>query len=304
MNFEQLPTFFIIGAAKAGTTTLYDTIKQYPEVYLPVQKEPSFFCDEEYYQKGLEWYQMVFFAGAEKFKDRGDATPRYLYWAERVVPRLKAIYGDSSPKFIAIFREPASLVYSYYWQNVREGREDFPFDEALQLEAERMEKHQAFLNYRGRIVYAYSRIALYATQLKPYMEAFPRDHFLFLVTEDLQDYQQLTKKIEHFLELKHKSNNQPVRSNVASLPRNRRLHQWLRQRSGFKDSLKKIMPTTFRYKLKLSAIKLNLKEFEVPPPDPDLVLQLKRHYLPEIKQLEKLIDRDLSNWYSDLENNE
>ena len=219
------------------------------------------------------------------------------------MPRLKALYGDTPPKFIAIFREPASLVYSYYWQNVREGREEYPFIDALKSESGRMEKHHAFLDYRGRIVYAYSRIAMYATQLKPYLEAFPRDHFLFLVTEDLQDFQQLTKKIEHFLELERKSNNKPLKSNVASLPRNRRLHQWLRQRSRFKDSLKKIMPTTFRYKLKSSAIKLNLKEFEVPPLDPDLVLQLKRHYLPEIKQLEKLIDRDLSSWYSDLENN-
>jgi hypothetical protein len=297
MNFQHLPTFYIIGAPKAGTTTLYDTLVQYPQVYFPVQKEPSFFCDEEYYQKGIAWYQDTFYPQSQKYKERGDATPRYLYWGERVAPRIASLYGNTPPRFIAIFREPSKLVYSYYWQNVREGREEMDFRSALQAEPQRLQKHQSFLADRGRIVYAYSRIASYASQLKPFLDRFPRDRFLFLLTDDLKDFQQVTGKLEGFLELTHQNWDQPVRSNVASIPRSRRMHQWLIQRSRVKEILKNFVPYSIRYKIKMSAIHSNLREIEVPQLEEDLALKLKQHYLPEVRQLEEIIDRDLSSWY-------
>src|SRR6476659_4636931 len=63
-KLENAPNFFIIGAAKAGTTTLYDLLDQHPQVYLPFDKEPAFFCDDDYFRNGIDWYLQTFFAGA------------------------------------------------------------------------------------------------------------------------------------------------------------------------------------------------------------------------------------------------
>lgn len=300
----MLPNFFIIGAAKAGTTTLYDTLKQYRQVYFPVQKEPSFFCDEEYYAKGVNWYQNTFYANSESYEARGDATPRYLYWGDRVVPRISSLYGNVLPKIIIIFRDPVKLVYSYYWQNVREGRESLSFREALEAEPDRLVEHKSYLDHRGRFTYWYSRIGMYATQLKPYLKVFPREKFLFLLNDDLKHFTALTEKMEHFLDLEHKVWSKPVMSNIASLPRSKRIHRWLVKPSKFKNFFKNFLSYSFRHRVKMTGINLNLKRVTLPPLDSDLAIYLKAHYLPEVQELEKMIDRDLSAWYSECETGE
>jgi hypothetical protein len=303
-DLESLPTFFIIGAAKAGTTTLYDVLKQYRGVYFPAQKEPSFFCDEEYYAKGVDWYISTFYSKSKSYPARGEATPRYLYWGERVVPRLSSLYADYLPKIIVIFRDPVKLVYSYYWQNVREGREPLSFRDALDVESDRLGEYQTFLNRRGRFTYLYSKIGMYASQLQPYLEVFPLEKILFLLTDDLGDFSALTEKLERFLELEHKEWPKPVTSNIASLPRSKRIHQWLVRPSKFKDGVKNFLPYSVRHRIKKTAININLKRITPPPPDPDLVDMLKGHYQQEVLKLETIINRDLSAWYSDSETDE
>lgn len=53
---------------------------------------------------------------------RAEATPHYLYWSEKVAPRIKEAYGDNPVKLIASFRDPVARAYSWYWNMVREGR--------------------------------------------------------------------------------------------------------------------------------------------------------------------------------------
>lgn len=292
------PNLFIIGAAKAGTTTLYDTLIQYSDVYFPAIKEPAFFCDDEYYNKGVDWYSNTFYANTEKYAVRGDATSRYLFWGEKVVPRLQVLYGSELPRIIVIFRDPVSLVYSFYWQKVREGDEDLSFRAALDAEEERYSRMQPFLRQRGILLHLYSRIAAYASQLEPYLQIFPREKILFLFTEDFQDFSAMVEKLEQFLSLEHKTWNQPVRSNRSSLPRNQTLQQWVRQPSKIKETFKTIIPYSMRYRIKKMAMNVNLREIDLPPIEADLETYLRTHYEPEIKKLETIVQRDLSAWYT------
>lgn len=296
---DRLPNFLIIGAAKAGTTTLYDVLRQHPQVYLPFVKEPAFFCDDEYYANGVDWYCRTFYAGADGSPARGDATPTYLYWGAKVVPRLERVYGERLPRIIAIFRDPVDLVYSFYWNSVREGRETLSLREALDVEQERLTRHEAFLEKRGRIVYSYSRIGLYATHLQPYLARFPESRRLFLRLEDLKDFDALVRRLEAFLELDHAEGLKPAESNPAALPRSRAVHRWLRERSRVKDAAKLVLPYPIRHRLKVRALEANLKRFDVPPLDADLAGRLRRHYAGEMRRLEDIIGRDLSRWYGD-----
>jgi hypothetical protein len=296
-NAQGLPSFFLIGAAKAGTTTLYEILRQHPQVFLPDVKEPAFFCDDDYYENGIDWYRRTYYADAGAAAATGDATSTYLYWGSKVVPRLQRLYASGLPRVIAIFRDPVALVQSFYWHSVREGRETLDFRRALDAETERLRRHDAFLRRRGRIVYSYRQIALYATQLRPYLACFPAARCLFLLTDDLKDFPALVRKLESFLELDHASALMPVLSNAAALPRSPRLHRWLRGRSSVKELAKRVLPGPVRHRWKMRAIEANLKPFQIPPLDADLAQGLRRHYAEEMKTLEGIIGRDLSAWY-------
>ena len=58
----NLPNFMCIGAAKSGTTTLYDIIKHHPDVYVPLYKEPHFFDNINLFENGIDWYKKTFFS--------------------------------------------------------------------------------------------------------------------------------------------------------------------------------------------------------------------------------------------------
>ena len=52
----KTPNFICLGAQKAGTTTLHDILRQHPQIFLPYNKEAPFFCEDEAYSKGMEWW--------------------------------------------------------------------------------------------------------------------------------------------------------------------------------------------------------------------------------------------------------
>ena len=73
------PNFFIVGAAKSGTTSLWAYLKQHPDIYMPEEmdhKEPSYYCNN----LGIEEYDVYlqFFRNAGKAKAVGEASTPYL----------------------------------------------------------------------------------------------------------------------------------------------------------------------------------------------------------------------------------
>jgi hypothetical protein len=57
---EMLPNFLIIGAMKAGTTSLHSYLTTHPEIYMSIKKEPNYFSSEKNWSKGVEWYESFF----------------------------------------------------------------------------------------------------------------------------------------------------------------------------------------------------------------------------------------------------
>lgn len=291
------PNFFIIGAAKAGTTSLYDILRQFPQVYLPFDKEPAFFSDDTYYSRGQKWYLETFFKNAKSFPLRGEATPSYLYFSKKVAPRIYAFLQPKAPKFIAIFRDPAKLVYSFYWNSVREGRETLNFKDALQAEQVRMDRFKSQLERKGQMAYAYSQISSYASQIEQFLKYFSSDRFLFLLTEDFKKFSPLVTNLQTFLGLEENpAYIKNVKSNTAAMPKSRRIHQFLRNRSVLKEIVKPFVPYSIRHKIKIVSIEKNLREFTPPELDAEIANSIREHYSEEIKRLQDIIQRDLSQW--------
>jgi hypothetical protein len=147
-----LPNFFIIGAPKSGTTALYDSLKQHPEIYMSPVKEPHFFALNEqppvwagpagsYLRQTAVWrprdYFMLF-AGVTNQCTVGEASTRYLR-SPLAAQRIKQYLPES--KLVAILRQPADRAYSDYVFRIQHGWEAVAsFTEALELEDSRRAK--------------------------------------------------------------------------------------------------------------------------------------------------------------------
>ncbi len=292
-----MPNLFVIGAAKAGTTGLYGYLAQHPRVFLSRVKEPMFFSRDEYYARGLDWYEDSYFRGAENHPVRAEATPHYLYWSEKVAPRIKEAYGERPVKFIVSFRDPVSRAYSWYWNMVREGREELDFEEALRGEEQRLKQNRNELYELGSMVYGYSAGSRYASLLQPYLELFPLEDFFFVFQDDLKSrVNETCEEIFEFLGIESSVQISSSNSNPATMPRSRFLHKTLRQRSPLKEFVKPFTPGSVRRRLKSRMMQANLKETPYAPLDPQLAHELRLGYRTEIEKLEKITGRALSSW--------
>src|SRR3972149_8124524 len=252
---KNLPNFFIIGAAKAGTTTLYAELNSRPEIYMPSNKEPMFFSSDEKYSMGLDWYSENFFKNSEAKPIRGEATPHYLYWAEKVAPRLRENFRPEELRFIAVLRDPVARAYSWYWNMVREGNGTLDFKQAIAEEPKRLQEHNDSLRRRGSMIYGYLKGGMYADQLKHFLDCFPRKNFLVLLQDHLKDnYTQVFDGIFSFLKVSKSDHLLDQRQNPASLPRSRWLQEFLVRPSGLLHKVAKPvthhLPPRLRYALK------------------------------------------------------
>ncbi|MCZ3388530.1 MAG: sulfotransferase domain-containing protein [Actinomycetia bacterium] len=163
----RLPTFLIIGAMKSGSTTLYNHLRQHPEVMLPDYKEPEFFVEEKNWSRGVDWYRSLFI-GAGEVTAVGEASTSYTKFTEfgGVPARIASVLPDV--QLVYVLREPISRMRSMYQHQVLTRSESRPINEAL-LKDDR---------YLGP--------SLYAENARRYLDYFPRDRLHFLLTDDLQ----------------------------------------------------------------------------------------------------------------------
>ncbi len=296
MNLTTLPTFFILGAAKAGTTTLYDVLKQHPQVYMPFTKEPLFFSNDKYFKKGVGWYTQTFFSGAEAFPARGEATPHYLYWSHKVAPRIYSTQAQAA-KLIVIFRDPVQRAYSGYWDAVKDGQENETFETALALEPSRLEANYGTFQQTGQMLYGYFQGGCYATLLKPFLDIFSREQFLFILQDDLKtEFVATIRNLFKFLQIEENLPIQPAQNNPASLPRNQAFHNWLKKQNNVREWFKAFIPLNLRYLVKQKLLNANLRSVKYPAMKPETEAVLRTRYIDENLALSKIINRDLSAW--------
>jgi hypothetical protein len=295
---NKLPNVYMIGAAKSGTTTLYDVLKNHPEITFTKKKEPFFWNDDEMYEKGIEWYVNAYLQDADQYPVRVDGSTRYLYWGDKVAPRLKHVYDNQPLKFIAIFRDPVQRAYSYYWHSVRYEWEFRSFRQAITDEETTLQKEWNHLEKNGLMTYGYFRGGCYATLLQPYLECFPREQFLLLLMDDLiGDFDGTLNQVQDFLGVSSIKKFEPTISNKTNATKHLKLLRWVKNPSPVKNLFKTMLPFNAR-----SMMKKKFREFvkrgEYSPIPSDLEKELRLRYTNEIDRLEVLLDRDLTKWRS------
>ena len=294
----MLPNFFIIGAAKSGTTSLFELAGEHASVFASKKKEIKFFSNDDRYKNGMDWYAQNHFSDAGGFAVRMEASPAYLTWSEKVAPRMKDVYQERPPRFAVIFRDPVKRAYSHYWDRVRQGDETLPFADAIHSEEVRLKENWEELYYHGNGLYGYYRAGCYATRLLPFLETFPRDRFFFLLQDDLQNhFEQSMSALFSFLGLEFQHSLKPVKRNQSAVPRDQGLfsiYSRLKQ-SKIRGLLRDLLPRKIRLFIRHKVV---IRPFRYPPIEKEMEQELYARYLGEVKQLESMIGRDLSHWYS------
>jgi len=287
---SRFPNLFVIGSAKCGTSSLHDYLRQHPDIFTTLVKEPHFFSRDEEYEKGIDYYLDTHFKGAEAFVVRGETSPSYLLEYMRVPPRIKEHADVEATKFLVLLRDPVARAWSHYQHMARLEFEDEPFERALALEEERMQQDSA--PWCG-----YFRDGLYAGQLAAWFAAFPRERFLVLFTQDLQaNPAKVLAEVCRFLEISDGFEfRADYRRNTGGRTRSRLVLRLLTRPNPLKTLAKVLLPGPLAVPVRMRLSELNVTG-SPPKLDPALAARLRRDYGEDIEALEDLLGRDLSAW--------
>ena len=306
-----MPNFLIIGAQKSGTTSLYEYLKQHPQIYMSPLKEPRFFAfagekpnysgpgDQELYSdvvSDLENYQALF-KGASEETAVGEASVVYLYLS-RAPERIHHYIPDA--KLIAVLRNPIERAYSAFLHLTRDRKEPFgDFARALQAEDERIR------NNWGPI-WHYKQVGFYYAQLKRYFDRFEPEQIRVYLHEELRDDpRRVLKDIHEFLGVDTTFVTDVQRKhNVSSVPAHQRwyaLYTLLQSQNPVKSIVRPFLPRGLRRRLFTQVYgRISTSSQDQAPAKPPLPVevqqQLTETYRDDILKLQNLTGRDLSNW--------
>jgi hypothetical protein len=306
-----LPNFLIIGAQKSGTTSIYEYLKEHPQIHMSPMKEPRFFAfegekpnfrgpgDQELYKdivSDLESYRALF-QGASKDMAIGEASVVYLYFP-RTPERIRHHIPDV--KLIAVLRNPIERAYSAYLHLTRDRKEPLrDFGRALQAEDLRIH------NNWGPI-WHYKQIGFYYSQLKRYYDTFEREQLRVYLYEDLSKHpKEMLQDIYGFLGVDDTFvPDVRRRHNVSAVPAHNgwyAMYAFLQSQSPIKSLVKPLLPEALRRRLftqvygRVSTSPQD-QVLAKPPLPLEVQQQLTDIYRNDILRLQELIRRDLSNW--------
>jgi len=294
----RMPDFLVVGAARAGTTTLHSYLHQHPEIFLPDVKEPCFFVfdgDENKYVNGkfafavrdISSYEKLFLkAGRDQVT--GEMSTPYLYLYEKAIKTIKKYFDASGEiKIVIMLRNPVDRAFSQYAWRVRDGREPLSFEEAINAESERKKENYSF-------DYFYLDRGYYYHQLKAYIENF-RSLYLILFEDFEKDPNRILRELCLFLGVDEEFIFKNVAAqNESAVPKSKSLSRLVTTESklkyklwyGFPDPVRKRIRTLFSKMNAGSKISMN----------PETREKLVEIYREDILKLQKLIGRDLTHW--------
>ncbi len=192
------PGLFLVGAAKAGTTSLHRYLSQHPDVFMSDLKEPHFFSCVPSDPRGLvrmvrsEPEYLAMFEAAGGSRVRGESSTSYL-WDAAAAGRIHESVPDA--RIVILLRDPIDRAYSHYLMDVREGLESGSFEEVVRRDWESPRKGWG-------VSHLYVELGLYAESVERFRTTFGAERTLVLMFEDLvADPRSVLAHVAAFLDL-------------------------------------------------------------------------------------------------------
>lgn len=282
-----LPTFFVIGAAKAGTTSLHSYLDRHPQIQMSKVKEPRFFAEPEdgtpYHQDHvttLAAYEDLFDAGVDV---RGESSTDYATYPRRqgVPERIEAMVPDA--RFVYLVRDPVARTVSHY-----------------KMTAALLGEKRSLVEALGDLSNMYSPYispSLYASQLELFLRRVPQERILVLDQADLQaDRQATLKEVCRFLSVDDGLDLFGLDEELLSSG------EWRSYPAGYADFIARFVaprfrwvPRGFRRSLRSSVERVLWRPLETDLPD-DLRSRLEELYAPEAARLRELTGKAFPSW--------
>jgi hypothetical protein len=272
------PNLFVVGATRAGTTSLWRYLDRHPDIWMSPVKEPNFFSGLQPRFSRLyadEASYLRLFAPGAGYRLRGEASPSYL-WPERVPAAIKRVSPQA--RIVISLRDPVERAYSAYWQAVRLGDERLSFLEAVQAE----------IGDPSRPLSRYLVPSSYADPVKRYLDTFGDAVHVLFFEELAEDARRETRRIFEFLDLKADVADQldAAAHNPFALPRNqaaRIVHNSQRIRAAARA----VVPLGLRLRM----VNLLLKQPPKPEMEPEAQELLAAHFAPDVERLRGVLGR-------------
>ena len=299
-KYKELKYFFILGAAKCGTTSLYYYINQHSKILMSTPKETLFF--EKDFVTNIDWYVEKYFKNLKNEKFLGEARQRNLY-LPYVPQRIAAMFPDA--KLIISVRNPIERAYSHYLHRKNHNFEHLSFEDAIEADLNEIRKGR-FIRTENEIKGYLDQLApdgaskkyrtyidcgYYAEQIERYLNYYDRNQLKIVFLEDIRKnvktvYCELLRfldqnleyeEIDFFIQNKRRSK---MAISLSNLIQN---DSMIKKRMPKK--IKHIVYAFFDYFFKPKT-KMN----------PEIRKMLIEHYWEHNRKLEKITGRDLSHW--------
>lgn len=290
------PDFVIIGAAKAGTTTLYEYLVRHPELCLSTEKEPEFFADN--FARGWAWYASLF-AHQQPGQQRGEASTVYTFARkyEQVAERMALAAPHA--RLIYMLRHPVERLYSDYHEQLKTAR-------IQQRERPELRSFETFIEGRPHLVQA----SEYIRYVRTYERCFSPDALLCVLLEDLarDPHATLARICEHIgvTPTHNLADRGPIRANETRAFQQWQVRvgvtAWLRRIPGVRPLVSAVVPRSWRdaaYRLlertaRADAIRRQIAQ---PPLLPETRQRLLDRYAASTREIEDYLGRSLPHWH-------
>ncbi|SHE60207.1 Sulfotransferase domain-containing protein [Psychroflexus salarius] len=292
------PNTFLIGVQKAATTSIYNWLSQHPEVCAPIaMKDISFFTRPMFYkEKGIDYLLKHYENCQEDQKIKLQGSVHYIFF-EDALKRIKLFNPDA--KFVLILRQPMERAISSFLYARKFNYEKLNFEDALEAEKDRMLTDD--LKIKSECTYI--NHGFYASQINRFLKHFSKDQLKVILYDDLKTEPEKTiKGIFKFLSIN--SNFTPVfnKHNKTGSVKSKFLQSFLLGENKIKKTIvNKILPYVLseekKAKIRWKIIHLNTSnKKEDIVINQDVVEKYNALFKDDILELEKLLNRDLSNW--------
>lgn len=293
--------FFIVGAAKSGTSSLHSYLGQHPDVCVSDPKEPRFFDGD--YQRGPGYYRESCYGHWRGESAVGEATPHSMY-LPFVGPRI-AEYNRNA-RILAILRDPVARAHSHWWMERAYGRESLSFPDAIRVslseldteppysDPEAPERWRSFLDHYFEQRTLDTRVGYvaqghYAEQLRSYRRLFGPERVRVILLRDLSaDPARTVRDAWEFLDVDPEMELAPLEVRNPATSRPARRVADLARRLGLAD----VVPSAVKDRVQRMLSGVGRR----PPIESATAALLREHYREANRGLEEFVERLPETW--------
>lgn len=280
MNAPQTmnaPHFIVVGAHKAGTTSLHHYLNQHPDIFLPSVKGADLLCQHAITELENAGDYLAQFDAAETGQMCGEVSSVYLHAGKPITEKIKRLFP--TVKIIAMLRNPIDRTYSHALWARSYAPDEVPHLDELILNSKK------FLSP-----------GLYATHLKQYFSCFGRDQIKLIRYDDFQNSSsQLITELYRFIGVDDRfTPDISRRHHSGTLKLSNSYNSLLKTRASVSPVLKALIPKPIRGTIRNALY----RKSHAPKPlmSRQLRLELVNYFRDEIMELKELTNLDVLHW--------